>query len=113
MGVKDLWNLLRSADLVTHYEGSSDHQKVVGEVQGKVIAVDISQWLFHANTQPELLSNFSTPEARCLKVAFERVRLLSELSPRLSASLTQHSTGLLVAAHPVSHSIYSARCLLA
>ena len=73
MGVKELWTLLRSAGLVTEYHGSTDHPQIVGEVQGTAIAVDLSQWIFHANSQPELLATFHSAEARCLKVAFERV----------------------------------------
>ena len=73
MGVRELWTLLRSANLVSESHGSSDHPEILEQVQGRVVAVDLSQWIFHANSQPELLATFTTPEARCLKVAFERV----------------------------------------
>lgn len=84
MGVKELWSLLRSANLVQEYYGSHDHPRVATEVQGKVIAVDTSHWIFHANSQPELLATFTSPEARCLKVAFERVSVWQSSSPVLS-----------------------------
>ncbi|KAK9813940.1 hypothetical protein WJX73_005755 [Symbiochloris irregularis] len=72
MGVKELWALLRSEGLVTQVQGGEDHPQIVREVQGKVVAVDLSQWFFQANFQPELLANFPTQEARCLKLSFER-----------------------------------------
>ena len=74
MGVNSLWKLLRSEGLVTELDGSSkeQHAKIVELVAGKVIAVDLSLWVFQARSELNLRQHFSEAAA-CVKVAFERV----------------------------------------
>ena len=75
MGVAGLWKLLRSQGLVTEYNGSEgQHPDIVQLVAGKVIAVDLSLWVFQARFEPNLRQNFTSESAACAKVAFERVR---------------------------------------
>ena len=50
--------------------------QIAREVEGKVIAVDLSFWVVQASTQPALQELFrNSPSEACLKVVFERVRL--------------------------------------
>ena len=98
MGIANLWSFLRSAGLVTQLKGDEEggHAEIVRQVQGKVVAIgeawaekphshtwhgsepgsraDLSLWVFQARLQPQLAGAFESEEARCAKVAFERVR---------------------------------------
>ena len=61
---------------MTEYNGSEgQHPDIVQLVAGKVIAVDLSLWVFQARLEPNLRQNFTSESAACAKVAFERVRL--------------------------------------
>ena len=44
------------------------------QVEGRVVAVDISQWAFNALSQQALAAVYERDETRVLKVAFDRVR---------------------------------------
>lgn len=62
---------LEKADAVTNIEGSQ--ADVAAEVEGKVIAVDLSVWLVQATTQTALYEAYGSPHAACLKIVFDRV----------------------------------------
>ena len=47
------------------------HPTILERVEGKVLAVDLSLWIFHAVSQPELADLFP-PEGQVAKVVFER-----------------------------------------
>lgn len=79
MGVTDLWQFLRSTGAVREWnadtEGAAAVQKAcAAQVEGMVVAVDVSQWVCHALMQPNLVDVYERLEARVLKVAFDRVR---------------------------------------
>ncbi|KAK9866620.1 hypothetical protein WJX84_011606 [Apatococcus fuscideae] len=77
MGFKEIWNLLRSEGWLTELAGVDDHLQIAKEVEGKVIAVDLSFWVVQASTQPALQEVFrNSPSEACLKVVFERVNNL-------------------------------------
>ncbi|GAB4815602.1 hypothetical protein N2152v2_002648, partial [Parachlorella kessleri] len=73
MGVKQLWQLLQGEGLLVKRFGSNpdDYPHLIREVDGKVVAVDLSMWAMQADQQLALLPHFSREE-RCIKVAFER-----------------------------------------
>ena len=67
---------------MTEYNGSEgQHSDIVQLVAGKVIAVDLSLWVFQARLEPNLRQNFTSESAACAKVAFERVRLHFHVAP--------------------------------
>ncbi|KAK9836481.1 hypothetical protein WJX74_001392 [Apatococcus lobatus] len=77
MGFKEIWNLLRSDGRLVELVGVEDHSQIAKEVEGKVIAVDLSFWVVQASTQPALQEVFrNSPSEACLKVVFERVNNL-------------------------------------
>ena len=47
------------------------HPTILERVEGKVLAVDLSLWIFHAVSQPELADLFP-PEGQVAKVVFEK-----------------------------------------
>ena len=88
MGVASLWNLLRSQGLVTELKGSEgQHPDIVQLFSGKVIAIDLSIWIFQATNERNLQEHFGV-QASCAKVAFERVSLQQRcLAALISVSL--------------------------
>lgn len=52
-------------------EDRAAHPSIREAVEGKVVAVDLSEWIFHATTQPELSQVFS-PKGAVAKVVFDR-----------------------------------------
>ena len=54
-----------------HADDPAAHPTILDRVEGKVLAVDLSLWIFHAVSQPELAELFS-PEGQVAKVVFER-----------------------------------------
>jgi flap endonuclease GEN len=56
---------------VDHADDPAAHPTILDRVEGKVLAVDLSLWIFHAVSQPELAELFS-PEGQVAKVVFER-----------------------------------------
>ena len=84
MGVTDLWAFLRSEGAMHEWSadsaGSTGVQKAcAAQVEGRVVAIDISQWAFHALMQQALVAVYEREEARVLKVAFDRVRACNAL----------------------------------
>ena len=71
MGVKQLWKLLKNADLVENWDASTV-PALAQELEGKVLAVDLSMWLMQASEQVALTPHFNLAEGAA-KVAFERV----------------------------------------
>ena len=71
MGVKQLWQLLKNADLVESWD-ASNVPALAQELDGKVLAVDLSMWLMQAGEQTALQAHMDTTEAAA-KVAIERV----------------------------------------
>lgn len=76
MGVTHLWRSLEKGGAVSRLDGAQpdQHEQLAAEVEGKVVAVDLSAWIMQAQTQPALLENYASPHARALKVVFDRVR---------------------------------------
>jgi hypothetical protein len=74
MGVVQLWNVLQGEGLVESLSGSvpEEHRRLVDEVDGKVLAVDLSVWIMQATAQTALFELF-TPEEAAIKVCLERV----------------------------------------
>jgi len=72
MGVKGLWGLL--GDCVETLSGEEQVPLIAGELENTCVAVDLSLWIAQAQ-----LVNFegtgysASPQARALKVVFERV----------------------------------------
>jgi flap endonuclease GEN len=73
MGVKQLWPLLEEANVVERWSGSdpASLRSLAAELEGSVVAVDLSMWLMEATTQGALAPHFSPVESAA-KVAFER-----------------------------------------
>lgn len=101
MGVSDLWHFLRTCGAMREWsadtEGSAAVQKAcAAQVEGMVVAVDLSLWANHALQQRDLGLVFEREEARVLKVAFDRVRLLPNKAvlPALSWALQRSCQGL-------------------
>jgi hypothetical protein len=79
MGVTDLWAFLRSVGAMHEWnadsEGTTGVQKAcAAQVEGRVVAVDISKWAFNALMQQALVAVYEREEARVLMLAFDRVR---------------------------------------
>lgn len=76
MGVSGLWQVLEEQGAVTTLgiNQPGGHAAVARLVDGQAVAVDLSQWLYQATSQPALAGLYEVPEARCLKVVFDRVR---------------------------------------
>lgn len=82
MGVKGLWGLVGSD--VERLAGEPHAAKIAARVDGLRVAVDLSVWIAQAQgvRLPETSSYVTVdPQARILKVIFERVRLPFLLSP--------------------------------
>lgn len=75
MGVTNLWRSLEHGGAVWRLDGSTpaQHEALTAELEGKVLAVDLSVWIMQAQTQPALLENYHSPHARALKIVFDRV----------------------------------------
>lgn len=73
MGIASLWKLLEQEGVLRKLSGSKpgDHAPLLGEVDGKAIAVDLAAWIMQADQQMALSPHFSRTE-RCMKVAMER-----------------------------------------
>lgn len=73
MGISSLWKALTDAQLVRRLQGSDpeEHAALLSELDGQVLAVDLSAWIMQADQQLALLPHFSRTE-RCMKVALER-----------------------------------------
>jgi hypothetical protein len=81
MGVSDLWHFLRASGAMREWSAESEGPAAVqkacaAQVEGLVVAVDLSLWACQALSQPDLGEAFKRDEARVLKVVFDRVRLL-------------------------------------
>lgn len=76
MGVKQLWRALERGGAVEALEGADpqQHAEILRELEGSVVAVDLSMWLMQAQTQPQLAQALASDYACCLKVVFDRVR---------------------------------------
>lgn len=74
MGVAQLWKVLEHEG-VTSSEGL---ECIYSHVAGKYVALDVSHWLVHATTQPDLQKNFSQ-RAASAKIVFERCLQLLRL----------------------------------
>eukprot|EP00798_Chlamydomonas_sp_ICE-L_P018300 gene18300-24760_t len=72
MGVGHLWSVLQGMGAVSELLGQTHHEQVVDEVDGKVIAVDLSTWVMEAFHQTNLRDAFQDPLAQALKMTFER-----------------------------------------
>ena len=53
------------------------------------LRADLAQWVFHASREPNLRERFHSDEARCAKVAFDRVRCYRVCSPSLGSTGVQ------------------------
>lgn len=73
MGISSLWKLLAEEGILRKLVGSSpeEHSSLLAELDGKVIAIDLSAWIMQADQQMALSPHFSRTE-RCMKVALER-----------------------------------------
>jgi hypothetical protein len=87
MGVSNLWKALDKGGVVSVLNGGhpTDHAEIIQELENKVIAVDLSAWLMQAQGQMALVEHFASPQARCLKVVFDRVSVCT--AARAAASL--------------------------
>jgi hypothetical protein len=76
MGVKSLWQLINGANLVEQWNGQNPTHvpAIAAELDGSVLAVDLSMWIMQATGQQELNVYCNADEAAA-KVAFERVSL--------------------------------------
>ncbi|KAK9839698.1 hypothetical protein WJX81_006968 [Elliptochloris bilobata] len=74
MGVQSLWKALRAEEgLVVRVRGSdgdAGQHRVATEVDGRVVAVDLAQWVVQASEKRVDYEHLR--EARCVRVAFER-----------------------------------------
>lgn len=82
MGVKSLWQSLIAADLVEQWDGQipAALPPLTAELDGKVLAVDLSMWIMQAGEQAAL-APYCNQEEAAAKVAFERVRLVLIVFP--------------------------------
>jgi hypothetical protein len=80
MGVKSLWQALIGADLIEQWNGQTPTAMpaLAAELDGKVLAVDLSMWVMQAGEQAAL-TPYCTQEEAAAKVAFERVSSTSSL----------------------------------
>jgi hypothetical protein len=74
MGVKYLWHSLNKANLIQEWNGKdpTDLPIIAAEMEGKVLAIDLSIWSMQAGEQLALIPLCNQVEAAA-KVAFERV----------------------------------------
>jgi hypothetical protein len=74
MGVAHLWQSLGHSGAVEAFSGATPqgHARLLGEVQGSAVAVDLSTWIMQAATQPALQEHYATPTARALSVVLSR-----------------------------------------
>ncbi|CAL5220963.1 g3069 [Coccomyxa viridis] len=76
MGVKELWKLFREEKLMQEWScethGAGVQKAVADQIEGKVVAVDISQWACNALTQ-QATADLWSEEGRVVKVAFDRI----------------------------------------
>lgn len=77
MGVKSLWQLINGANLIQQWSGQNptDVPAIAAEMEGKVLAIDLSMWIMQAGEQLALIPHCNQVEAAA-KVAFERVGLI-------------------------------------
>lgn len=73
MGVKSLWQLINGANLIQQWSGQNptDVPAIAAEMEGKVLAIDLSMWIMQAGEQLALIPHCNQVEAAA-KVAFER-----------------------------------------
>lgn len=76
MGVKHLWRVLERGGAVEVLDGgdAAQHEQILDELEGTVVAVDLSAWLMQAISQPALTQVYFSDHACVLKVVFDRVR---------------------------------------
>ena len=74
MGCHDLWKCLATAGLIESLKGGTrgDYERILKELQGKIVAVDCSVWLFEVKSIAQLRKSFATETAAFLKVIFEK-----------------------------------------
>ncbi|KAI8470266.1 MAG: hypothetical protein J3K34DRAFT_510633 [Monoraphidium minutum] len=74
MGVKHLWRTLERGGAVEVLDGgdAAQHDVILEELEGSVVAVDLSAWLVQAQTQPALAQAYDSDFACALKVVFDR-----------------------------------------
>jgi len=74
MGVANLWQSLGHCGAVEAFSGATPdgHARLMAEVQGTAVAVDLSPWIVQAATQPALQEHYATPTARALHVVLWR-----------------------------------------
>lgn len=112
MGVKQLWPLLEEADVVVRWNGADPASlaALASELEGTVLAVDLSMWLMQATEQGALAPHFSAVESAA-KVAFERsihllrfgvtpVFVLEGLAPAEKAAVQRQRLGWAPGATP-------------
>ena len=76
MGVAQLWQALsKDPTIVQRWNGKEHATAAAAEIEGKVIAVDLSMWIFQAQLQEKIQEHFSKTEC-AMKVAFERTMQL-------------------------------------
>jgi hypothetical protein len=73
MGVKSLWQLINGANLIEQWNGQNpaDVPAIAAELDGSVLAVDLSMWIMQAGEQIAL-APYCNQEEAAAKVAFER-----------------------------------------
>ncbi len=70
--MKSFWQFISGANLIQQWENGqnpTDVPAIAAEMEGKVIAVDLSMWIMHAAGNQELLLHCNQEEAAA-KVAF-------------------------------------------
>ena len=75
MGCSDLWKRLAAEGCIESLNGGTrgDYEKILKEIQGKILAVDSSVWLMEVKSQAQLRQSLRTEMAAFLKIILERV----------------------------------------
>lgn len=78
MGNPQIWKILDANGLVKKIQPQEPNgqQRISREVEGKLVAVDLSLWLMQAISSAELTRHIHSQNARCAKVVFERVSVI-------------------------------------
>lgn len=75
MGNPQLWKYLSQQGAVKKVKGEdcNGHNRMIRELEDKMVAVDLSCWLMQASTNSELAKTINSPASRCAKVVFDKV----------------------------------------
>lgn len=73
-----MWKILDADGLIRKIKSQEPNgqQRISREVEGKLVAVDLSLWLMQAINSADLTKHVHTQTARCVKVVFERVSMI-------------------------------------